>query len=97
MGAAAAGRRRLLDPVTGYYESPTRTAVSALQSQRGLPATGSIDSATWRLMLEFEPLAVRWTKQGAVTAAKSGLSLPAPRSASLPAKRYEIPPSGHRP
>ena len=41
--------------------------------------------------------AVRWTKQGAVTATKSGLSLPAPRSASLPAKRYEIPPSGHRP
>jgi Putative peptidoglycan binding domain len=84
-------------PVTGYYESPTRSAVSALQSQRGLPATGSIDSATWRLMLEFEPLAVRWTKQGAVKATKSGLSLPAPRSASLPAKRYEIPPSGHRP
>ena len=35
-------------PITGYFESPTRTAVSSLQSQRGLPATGSIDSATWR-------------------------------------------------
>ena len=32
-------------PITGYYESPTRNAVSALQSQRGLPATGSIDVA----------------------------------------------------
>ncbi len=84
-------------PITGYYESPTRSAVSALQFQRGLPATGSIDAATWRLMLEFEPLAVRWTKKGAVAAGGSRLSLPEPRSASLPARRYEIPPSGHRP
>ena len=84
-------------PITGYYESPTRSAVSALQFQRALPATGSIDAATWRLMLEFEPLAVRWTKKGAVAAGGSRLSLPEPRSASLPARRYEIPPSGHRP
>jgi len=84
-------------PITGYYESPTRNAVSALQSQRGLPATGSIDSATWRLLLEFEAVAVRWTKGGAVVANGSGLSMPSPRSASLPAKRYEIPPSAHRP
>ena len=84
-------------PITGYYESPTRSAVSSLQTQSGLPATGSIDSATWRVMLEFEAVAVRWTKGGAVVTSGSGLSMPAPRSASLPAKRYEIPPSVHRP
>jgi Putative peptidoglycan binding domain len=84
-------------PITGYYESPTRTAVSSLQSQRGLPATGSIDSATWRLLLEFDALPVRWTKGGAVAARGAGVALPEPRSASLPARRYEIPPSVHRP
>ena len=84
-------------PITGYFEAPTRTAVSSLQSQRGLPETGSIDSATWRVMLEFEALPVRWTKGGAVAASGSGVSLPHPRSASLPARRYEIPPSAHRP
>ena len=84
-------------PITGYYESPTRSAVSSLQAQSGLPATGSIDSATWRVLLEFEAVPVRWTKGGAVVASGSGLSMPAPRSASLPAKRYEIPPSSHRP
>jgi hypothetical protein len=84
-------------PITGYFEAPTRSAVASLQSSKGLPATGTIDSATWRLMLEFEPVAVRWTKGGAVPAAGKGLVLPPPRSASLPAKRYEIPSSSHRP
>jgi hypothetical protein len=84
-------------PITGYYEAPTRSAVSSLQSSRGLPATGSIDSATWRVMLEFEPVAVRWTKKGAVPASGKGLVLPPPRSASLPAKRHEIPSSSQRP
>jgi hypothetical protein len=84
-------------PITGYYQAPTRGAVSSLQSSRGLPATGSIDSATWRVMLEFEPVAVRWTKKGAVPASGKGLVLPPPRSAALPAKRYEIPSSARRP
>jgi Putative peptidoglycan binding domain len=84
-------------PITGYYESPTRTAVASLQSQRGLPATGFIDTATWRLMLEFEAVPVRWTKGGAVAADGDGLALPEPRSAGLPARAYEIPPSAHRP
>lgn len=86
-------------PVSGYFESPTRAAVISLQGARGLPQTGSIDAATWTAILEFEPLAVRWTKNGAVAAGSSdpaGVALPEPRSADLPAKRYEIPPPQRR-
>lgn len=83
-------------PVSGYLESPTRAAVYSLQAARGLPQTGAIDAATWGAMLEFEPLAVRWTKNGAVAAARSGSALPEPRSAKLPVKRYEIPQRGRR-
>lgn len=84
-------------PITGYFEAPTRAAVTNLQSSRGLPATGTIDSATWRVMLEFDAVPVRWTKGGAVRARGSSLVLPPPRSARLPAERYEIPSSARRP
>jgi hypothetical protein len=83
-------------PITGYYEAPTQAAVSSLQAARGLAQTGSIDAATWGAMLEFEPLAVRWTKRGAVAAGSAALALPEPRSAKLPAKRYEIPSPARR-
>ena len=78
-------------PITGYFESPTRSAVSTLQASRGLVQTGSIDAPTWSAMLQLEPIAVRWTKKGAVAAGSDGHALPEPRSATLPAKRYEIP------
>lgn len=84
-------------PITGYYEAPTRNAVSAMQAAAGLPRTGFIDSAAWREMLKFEPVAVRWTKKGAVPAGASGNVLPEPLSADLRAKRYEIPSSPSRP
>lgn len=80
-------------PVTGYFEAPTRAAVLALQASRGLAQSGAIDVPTWNALLTHTPLAVRWTKKGAVAAAGSG-ALPEPRSAKLPAKRYEIPRSG---
>lgn len=83
-------------PVTGYYESPTRSAVSTLQASRGLTQTGAIDAATWNAMLQLEPIAVRWTKKGAVAAGPGQTALPPPRSARLPAKRYEIPPHFRR-
>lgn len=84
-------------PISGYFESPTRGAVASLQSSSGLPQTGKIDSATWVELLALEPLPVRWTKKGAVPAAGPGVALAPPRSASLPAKRYEIPSSARRP
>jgi hypothetical protein len=77
-------------PVSGYFEAPTRTAVLAFQAARGLPQTGAVDVATWTPLLQNPPLAVRWTKNGAVAAAGEG-ALPPPLSAKLPARRYEIP------
>ena len=82
-------------PITGYFESPTRTAVLNMQASKGLPQTGAIDVPTWNLLLTFQPQAVRWTSGGAVTASGDP-GLPEPRSAKLPAKRYEIPPGPKR-
>ncbi|MGH2957700.1 MAG: peptidoglycan-binding domain-containing protein [Solirubrobacterales bacterium] len=80
-------------PITGYFESPTTTAVLQLQAAKGLTQTGNIDVPTWDVLLQFEPVAVRWTKSGAYPARARGANvLPEPRSAKLPAKRYEIPP-----
>jgi hypothetical protein len=80
-------------PISGYFEAPTRSAVLALQASKGLAQTGNIDVPTWNVLLTFEPLPVVWTRSGAYPARRGGPTvLPEPRSAKLPAKRYEIPP-----
>ncbi|HZA58729.1 MAG TPA: peptidoglycan-binding domain-containing protein [Solirubrobacterales bacterium] len=79
-------------PVSGYFEASTRSALLAMQNDAGLEETGEADPATWERLLEFEPLPVRWTKNGAVPASGAGVVLPEPRSADLPAQGYEIPP-----
>jgi peptidoglycan hydrolase-like protein with peptidoglycan-binding domain len=79
-------------PVTGYYQGSTQSAVFAFQAAHGLPQTGNLDVATWPVLLQSEPLPVRWTKGGAVAAGSGGrLTLPPPRSAKLPPIRNEIP------
>jgi hypothetical protein len=84
-------------PITGYYQGSTQAAVYSFQAGHGLPQTGNLDVPTWPVLLENDPLPVRWTKGGAVAAGSSGrLSLPPPRSAKLPAIRNEIPPPGKR-
>lgn len=80
-------------PINGYFQAPTQIAVYAFQADHGLPQTGNLDVPTWTLLVQNEPLAVRWTKGGAVAAGSSGrLALPPPKSAKLPAVRDEIPP-----
>jgi len=37
-------------PVTGYFGTQTRDAVSALQAQNGLPANGAVGPVTWNLI-----------------------------------------------
>ncbi|MBQ3614996.1 MAG: peptidoglycan-binding protein, partial [Anaerotignum sp.] len=37
-------------PVTGYFGTQTRDAVSALQAQNGLPASGTVGTPTWNLI-----------------------------------------------
>jgi Putative peptidoglycan binding domain len=84
-------------PITGYYLSSTQAAVQSFQAANGLPPTGNLDVTTWPLLLQNDPVPVRWTKNGAVAAGASGrLRLPPPRSAKLPAIRNEIPPPKHR-
>src|SRR5262249_14971845 len=84
-------------PITGYFQSSTQLAVYAFQSDHGLPATGNLDVPTWSVLLQNKPLAVRWTKRGAVAAGSSDAGVrPAPKWARLPAVRDEIPPPSER-
>ena len=82
-------------PINGYFESPTRSAVVALQASKGLAQTGNLDVPTWNVLLTFEAQPVIWTKSGAYPA-RTQNALPEPLSANLPAKRYEIPPVAKR-
>jgi hypothetical protein len=87
-------------PLDGIFGSATRNAVIGFQESAGVPATGVLDNATWAELLKLKPVAVRWRKfqKGSkaypVRAARAGgaVAAPAPRSATLPAKAYEIPP-----
>jgi peptidoglycan hydrolase-like protein with peptidoglycan-binding domain len=87
-------------PLDGIFGPATRNAVILFQQSAGVPATGVLDNATWAELLKVKPVAVRWRKfrKGSkaypVRAARAGgaVTAPAPRSATLPAKGYEIPP-----
>ncbi len=87
--------------VTGIFGSPTYAAVRAFQSAHGLPADGVIGASTWRALLSFSPALMRWSARAAKSSARgatiSSATPPSrPRSASLPAKAYEIPPAPRR-
>jgi hypothetical protein len=73
--------------VDGDFGSGTEQAVKSFQSGAGLPATGQIDTATWQALLQHAPVAAKWSA-----------SHSAPKTAKLPARRYEIgrPKSGWR-
>jgi Putative peptidoglycan binding domain len=84
-------------PITGYYQASTQAAVYGFQAAHGLPQTGNLDVPTWPVLMQGEPLPVRWTKSGAVAAGSRGrVTLPPPKSAKLPAVRDEIPPPAKR-
>src|SRR4051794_26909594 len=84
-------------PINGYYQATTQGAVYSFQAANGLPQTGNLDVPTWPVLLQKDPLPVRWTNGGAVAAGSSGrVVLPPPRSAKLPAVRDEIPPAADR-
>ena len=84
-------------PVTGLFAKITLCSVRRFQKARGLPVDGVIGPRTWRVLLRERPIRVRWAApratRGAARVAGGGS---APRSASLPAKAYEIDP-GPRP
>lgn len=90
--------------VDGQYGPGTANAVRAFQRDNGLPETGVIDADTWPELLKVEPVTVDWVARAkaakaATARAASAGKLPAvngPASASLRAKRYEIPPGPER-
>jgi hypothetical protein len=67
--------------VDGDFGTGTQDAVKSFQSANGLPVTGTIDTATWQALLQHPPAAAKWKGH------------PAPKTAKLPARRYEIGPS----
>ncbi len=81
-------------PVTGYFGKLTRRAVKRFQRSKGYPDVGRIGPLTWRALLDVEPRMVDWSSRNARRAGKRPAA--APRSASLPAVRYEIPPPSER-
>jgi hypothetical protein len=87
-----AGARISID---GGFGPKTQAAVTSFQTWHGLDPTGLVDAATWQALLRYAPVSVTWTSRGARASAASGrgsLRLVPPRSARLPARRYEIPP-----
>jgi peptidoglycan hydrolase-like protein with peptidoglycan-binding domain len=81
--------------VTGIYRHSTVRAVKRFQTDNALPVVGQIGSATWPKLLRGDPKMVDWSSKGSPRSAKRS-SGAEPRSASLPAVRYEIPPPRER-
>ncbi len=83
------------DPVAidGAFGPNTTAAVQAFQSAHGLLSTGVLDASTWQALLRYPPAHVRWVvRRRQLTATLAGAGLTAvPKSASLRARRYEIP------
>lgn len=76
---------------TGYFDGKTKAAVLDFQTAAALPPTGTVDDATWRLLLSAPP------DGSAEAGAAGGAADPGfaqPRSSRLPAKAYEIAPNG---
>jgi len=90
----ASGRRLRID---GGFGARTQRAVRRFQRLKGLRATGVIDTRTWRRLLRYIPVRVRWDRKprGGVRAA-SAERRSGPPSAWLPARRNELRRAGHR-
>jgi Putative peptidoglycan binding domain len=76
-------------PVDGQYGSATQQAVQSFQGSHGLPVTGQVDTATWNALLQYAPAQPNWSS--GVSAASAGRRT-GPKTATLRARRYEIPP-----
>jgi hypothetical protein len=82
-------------PVTGVYRHRTVRAVRLFQLDNGLPSVGQIGPATWSKLLAVDPRMIDWSSRGSPRSTKRSAA-GEPRSASLPALRYEIPPPSQR-
>jgi hypothetical protein len=85
-------------PVTidGGYGNATVSAIQSFQTAHALLPDGVLGPATWTALLRYKPIPVIWQskhgKRSATVASLRGAHVVrVPKSASLPAKRYEIP------
>jgi hypothetical protein len=78
--------------VDGGFGATTHTAVEHFQLAHGLVVDGVVGPETWQALLRYQPANISWgVKSKRATVASLGGLTPLPKSASLPAKRYEIP------
>ncbi len=77
--------------VNGVYNRKTARAVKGFQRSKKLAVDGRLGPQTWRKLLPVNPKMVDWSSR---SRRKAGAT--APRSASLPALRDEIPPPSDR-
>jgi hypothetical protein len=81
--------------VSGVYGDGTVLAVKHFQRSQGVDVDGRIGPRTWRRLLDVTPQMVDWSGRRPPRSAK--VSAPRePRSATLPARRDEIPPPSAR-
>jgi hypothetical protein len=73
--------------VDGTFGSGTKADVLAFQASNGVSASGVVDAATWRKLLERDPVRTRWSERSVRAAGPP----PAPESAALEALDYELP------
>jgi len=81
-------------PTSGVFDSSTRRALVAFQTDHKLPVSGATDPATWQALLALAPVAVDYTGNSAsASSARTGRPRRqgAPASARLRARRDEIP------
>ena len=69
-------------PTTGTFDAATDTALRNFQTQHGFPVTGTTDAATWQALLALAPRAAK---------------AQTPRTASMSARKREIPVLGSNP
>jgi peptidoglycan hydrolase-like protein with peptidoglycan-binding domain len=79
--------------VNGVYNRKTVRSVKGFQRSKRLAVDGKIGPQTWRRLLDQRPKMVDWSNRAR---RKAGPSAGAPRSATLPPVRDEIPPPAHR-
>ena len=83
-------------PVTGCFGHKTRRAVKRFQRVNDFIDDGHIGAKTWHALLAVAPKTVNWSGRGSRHLATRSAGPHAPRSASLPAVRDEIPPASGR-
>jgi Putative peptidoglycan binding domain len=81
-------------PLSGVLGAGTQSALRAFQASNGVPATGVLDTATWRALPYYPLPRVRWAHGHAVSAAAAGVRN-GPASAWLGDVRDELPPKPH--